>query len=505
MTVTYPPNVQTNLEALAIPNLVPGAEMLGYGFNIFADYSFDSAIKPLFKLGTPANWTAPSGVVYNLPANIPAPGGSSSSASSQAFSSSSEFTSYFQGSASVSGSIGAFSASFSAAYSTSQQNSSSYNWALVQADYLAWHIGISYGPQILRDDVKGDPDWNTLPKQFNPGDEKNVGAFFRFFQKFGTHFISKASVGGTLYYYFAVSTAASYSSKDVETSAMAEFHGLICSTQAQASANWGQCSKNWSQSRQSHAMTVPATTGVIDWVNPLPGSYDQSGNFAAWQTAVVNNPSRCNFSLTPIWALFSGAQADAIQEAYAAYGSNNVSIKATRTGTAVIEVNSKPVVPSGGYPAKPTPSWQVVVLDRKTLAQKLNNFYTFDFNAAGWPDTTLNAMANDLRPYTGSKDYMLITATTDIDAACSPNTSLYATLKSFGGSAGLEQWMAEPNHACSSGNGSAVYALVGAGASVLGCEGFGDTYPGNPTTSTVTINALLLPIGGSFTPTPYTP
>ena len=52
----------------------------------------------------------------------------------------------------MSGSVGAFSGSFSAAYSTSQQNSSDYTWAMIDADYVAWHVGINYSPEIVLDD-----------------------------------------------------------------------------------------------------------------------------------------------------------------------------------------------------------------------------------------------------------------------------------------------------------------------------------------------------------------
>lgn len=501
---SFPKGVVPNAEAQSMPNLVPGAEMLGYGLNIFANYSFDSALSPLFKLGAPANWTAPSDKVYQLPANVPPPGGSSATASAQAFATSSAFASYFQGSASVSGSIGAFSASFSAAYSTSQQDSSTYDWALVEADYLAWHVGINYSPAILLDGVKNDPDW-SLPQTFDPNDEQNTLRFFRFFQKFGTHFISNVSVGGALYYYFAVQTSAHYDSSATEVSASAEFHGLISSTQASANAQWGQCSANWTSNRRSHVVTVPATANAIDWVNPPAGSYDQNGNFAAWKQAVLDNPSRCKFSLMPIWSLFSGSQWVALQTAFAAYASNRVTVRATTAGVATILVNGSPVIPPGGYPAKGTPAWQVVVLDRKTLARKLNKLYTFDFNAGNWPDGTLNTMANDLQPYAGSKEYMLVTATSDLDEGCSPNAALYAMLKSFGADKGLDAWMTRP-HACSGGYGSAVYALVGAGAPVQGCEGFGDTYMSPPYAgNTVIINALLLPLAGSFSPTPYQP
>ncbi len=502
---SYPKNVQPNPEAEAISNLVPGAEIIGYGFNIFGSYSFDNALKPLFDLGEPASWTAPSGTVYQLPAHVSQPGGSSSTATSSTFATSSAFTSYFQGSASVSGSIGAFSASFSSTYDTAQQSQSDYSWALVEADFIAWHISINYSLANVRKDVKEDSDWADLPKTFNASNEENVLAFYNFFTKFGTHFISTVTTGGTLYYYYAISRSSHYSSTAISVSASAEYHGLISNTSAEASAQWGNTAANWTSYRQSHAMTVPAITNVIDWVNPAPGTYDRNGNFAQWKQAVVNNPSRCKFALKPIWDLFSGQQYQALFEAYQSYGNNRVSVLARKIGLAVIVVNGKPMIPDGGYPAANTQAWQLVVLDRKTLAVRLNKIYQFNFNDAQWPDDTLNRMSSDLGPYVGSGTHMLVTATSNLDEACNPNAELYAILKSFGSGAALDTWMTTPNHACSSGPGSAVYALIGSGASVTACEGFGGFYPGFPTTPEISLNALLLPQPGGFLPTPYEP
>jgi hypothetical protein len=506
MPATYPKNVMPNPEAVAMNNLVPGAEIVGYGMNIFGNYSFDAAIRPLFKLGTPQTWVAPSGQPYDLPSNVPTPGGSSSSASASSFATSSEFASYFQGSASVSGSVGAFSGSFSAAYSTSQQNSSDYTWAMIDADYVAWHVGINYSPEIVLDEVKNDPDWKNLPTTFKPNNEENLLAFYRFFQKFGTHFISNVVAGGTLYYYYAVSTAAGYSSTETEVSASAEFNGLICKTKEQANAQWGQCAANWTTSRLSHTVTVPAASDTVNWVNPPEGDYDKNNNFGQWKDNVLRYPSRCKFSLTPIWAVFSGTQWLALQEAYAAYASNRVSIEASRNGGASILVNGSPVVPDGGYPATHVPGWQLAVIDRKSLAVKLSKFYAIDFNQPNWPDPTCNAIAGDLQPFADAKKYMLVAATTAMDDACNPNDNLFSTLRGFGSGIFMDVWMSRPNHGCSSGPGSAVYGLVGAGAVVSGCEGFGDNYPSPamPAT-TVSINALLLPTGNTFTPTPYTP
>ena len=502
------PKFTPSPQAQAMNNLVPGAEIVGYGFDIFGDYSFDSAIKLLFDLGKPSTWTAPSGKKYDLPANVPTPGGSSSSARASYFASASDFVSYFQGSASVSGSVCGFSATFSSAYSTSQQDSSSNSWALVDADVISWHVGINYSPTIVLDEIKNDPDWKALPQTFDPHNRENTLAFFRFFQKFGTHFISNVAVGGSLYYYFSVSRDANYSAEQIEASASAEYHGLICSAQAEAQANWGHCAQGWTENRQSNAVTVPATSGLVDWVNPMNGSYDQGGlGFGKWKQEVTDYPSRCKFSLTPIWALFSGSQWLALQEAFAAYGSNRISVEAYRTGVATILVNDDALIPDGGYPVEGTQGWQLVVLDRKNLQVKLNKFYTMDYTQPNWPDPTCDLMAADIRPYSGGKDHLLIAATSNIDDACSPNTTLDAMFKSFGSGIGLDIWMARPNHGCGCGDSTAVYALVGAGNYVPGCEGFGDYFHVSPLmpATVVNINALLLPTGGNFTPTPYTP
>src|ERR1044072_9382699 len=155
-TTTFPKDVPPSEEAVAIPNLIPGAEMLGYGFNIFKDSSFDSAIQPLLKLGAPKSW-AGKGITYNVPEYVTTPGGSRSDARARAFESGAEFSSYFQSSASVSGSYGAFSTSFSNSYSTEEQNSYSNSWALVEADFHQWSLRLR--ERVVLDNVAADPDW----------------------------------------------------------------------------------------------------------------------------------------------------------------------------------------------------------------------------------------------------------------------------------------------------------------------------------------------------------
>jgi MAC/Perforin domain len=498
---SFPRNVTPNLEAVSIPDLVPGAEMLGYGFNIFGDYSFEAALRPLLTLGPTQPWNAPSGKVYSLPANVNTPGGSSSSADSRSFSSSKEFTSYFQASASVSGSLGAFGGSFGASYSTDQQNNEDYSWALVEADVYSWDVGINYEPDIILPEVLSDADWSGLPQHFDPSDPSNVIAFYQFFQKFGTHFISMVSAGGTLYYYFAVENSAQYSAEQIGVSASAEYHALISSTQVEAQANWGQTAASWTSNRQSHAETVPATPAIVGWVNPLPGSYDTGGSYAEWQDAVTNFPSRANFSLTPIWALFSGSQWSALQAAYAAYGSNRVSVQAAPNRTATMIVNGTPMTPTGDQPTANLPGWQLLVLDSRTLAPQLNRYYTVA-PTVDYPDSTYDKMAADLNPYVGSAAYMLIAATSYMDLEANPNAALYAILKSFGGGPALDRWYAM-QHGCSDASGTAVYALIGTGAAIPGTEGFsGRDDAGFP--MSVNLSALLLPLAdGGFTATPY--
>jgi len=486
-----------------VPNLVPGAEKLGFGYNIFGAYSFDNAMRPLFDLGAPSPWTSPNGTTFNLPANVSTPGGSRSSASAYAFSSMSEFNSYFQRSASVSGSIGAFSASFSTSYSSEQQDSNAYSWALVESDVQAWQLGLNYSSQSLLSNIQSDPDFANLPMQFNPNDRNNVLAFFRFFQKFGTHFISSVMAGGTLYYYFAISTSSSYSSQQVSMSASAEYQGLISSSSAEASLHWGQTAQNWTQNRQSHAVTVPATTGIVNWVNPLQGTYDSSGNFASWVNAVSTNPSRTKFALTPIWQIFSGDQWSALQLAYAAYASNRVTIDAWHDYMYdTMLVNGQPYVPAGGFPQGQPNGWHLVVLDSATLAPQLNKFYVCDKSYPNWPDPMYDQMSADMNPYVGNNNYMLIAATSGIDDGANPNEEFYGILKSFGGGAAIDRWYGNNNHGCSGGNDA--YALVGLGGSSTGVDAFA-SYGDPGTQHDVQVNALLLPIGNSYTPTSYQP
>jgi len=498
--VDYPPTVCPNDQALDIPNLVPGAEILGYGFNIFGPYSFDSAIQPLFNLGdktTPYTYPA-SGITYQVPENVSPPGGSSSSATAHAFSTASEFVDYFQSSASVSGSVGAFSASFSATYSQQQQDSSAYSWALVEGDYYAWHLQLFYSPEILRRNIVSDPDWQDLPCSFTPD---NASQFYNFFQKFGTHFISSVGCGGTLYYYFSVEQESHLNATQISASASAEYQGLIASTEAQANAYWSQCATNWTSSRQSFAQTVPATTGVIDWINPPSGTYDSTGAFADWKTSVVDNPSRANFGLTTIDRVFSGDKAIAIQQAYAAYASNLAHVESYRDRTPTVLINGKPIVPKGGYPTAVTPGWQLVVLDG-TLQTVLDKFYAIDYSQPNWPDPTCRQMADDLIPYAGDREYQLVAVTSYGDEGMSPNEELYGLLKSFGAGALLDAWMSAGAHNCSWGEAIA-YILVGRAGDTAGCEAF--TTERTSTNEGVMVNAFFNPSAGSFTPVPYQP
>jgi hypothetical protein len=394
--------------------------------------------------------------------------------------------------------VGAFSSSFSGTYSQEQQNSSDYSWALVEGDYFAWHLQLSYSPGALLGNIVNDPDWRELPDTFTP---ENASQFYNFFQKFGTHFISSVSCGGTLYYYFSVAQQSGLSSTQIAASASAEYQGLICSGEAAAQAYWSQCATNWTSSRQSFAKTVPATTGVIDWINPPSGSYDNTGAFAGWKTSVVNNPSRSNFVLTTIDRVFSGQKAFAIQKAYEAYASNLAHVESYRDRTPTVLINGRPIVPEGGYPAAVTPGWQLVVLDG-TLQTVLNKFYAIDYSQPNWPDPTCRQMADDLTPYAGDREYQLVAVTSYGDEGMSPNEELYGLLKSFGAGALLDSWMSAGAHHCSWGEAIA-YILVGRAGDTAGCEAF--TTERTSTNEGVMVNAFFNPSAGSFTPIPYQP
>ena len=499
---SLPPGVTPNHDLLAVTNLVPGAELLGYGFNIFGSYDFVSATRPLLALGTPKDWTAPNGTVYDLPANVSA-GGGSASASAYSFNSAQEFTAHFQGSAGVSGSYGAFSASFSTSYQSDQRNTQSYSWALVESKITSWVLNLAYGPGTVRPDVHSDPDFSNLPSQF---DSTTAHLFFALFNKFGTHFISSIDVGGMLYYYLAISRQSSHSANDIRVSATAEYNALVTKVKVEADAQWSRTSANWTENRQSHAVTVPGVSNLVSWVSPGVGTYDSKGEFATWQTQVTNFPVRSAFRLTPISQLFSGPQAVAVQQAYIVYAGTRLFVQANITSDCNIIIGGKTIVPAGGYPV-PVQSgdyvggWQLVVLDRKTLAIRLNSFYALQFaGPLSWPDATCNQMVADLQPYMDAGKYVLIAATARIDAAANPNGALYGVLKSFGAGGQLDNWMTL-EHGCSYGIGSSAYALIGVSGLPGAREGYVSSAISAPPTNSVTLDAFMQPQGdGSFLP-----
>ncbi|HJW96071.1 MAG TPA: MAC/perforin domain-containing protein [Thermoanaerobaculia bacterium] len=483
-------------DAPVVQNLIPGAEMLGYSFNIFSNYSFDSAIRPLLQLGAPTTWNGADGKSFNVPENVGVPGGSYSSARCTTFETGSEFNSYFQSSASVEGSVGAFSASFSTSYSTEQRDSSSYSWALIEADVHSWTLNLQ--KRVLSDDVANDPDWLAVPDNFTPHDDQNVLAFFRFFQKYGTHYIAQVTAGGTLYYYLTVSRSAHYTSHDIQQSAMAEYHGLISSTKVEATRRWGDASSNWTQNRQARAFAVPATTAVLDWVNPPKDSWDEGGQFATWKKEVTERPSRTKFALRPIWDLFSGAKWMSLQLAYQAYANTRISVSASRWQDDTIMISGTPMFLS--QPPDKTGAWQLVLIDSRSLKPVFNKTYSFH-PGPRWPDDTYEKMTADLRPYAGNDAYILAAATSYGDMAETPTTDFYGVLRSFGAGKALDRWYKKQQHGCTLTPGTIAYALVGRGGSATGCEKY--VIVTETDTPGVTVNTFLLPLAGSFYPQEY--
>jgi len=485
-------------------NLVPGAEMLGYGFHIFGDYSFSSATRPLFELGKSKTKKAPNDVKYNIPKNIGGIRGGESSVTAYAFDSATDLANHFQAEAGISGSYGAFSASFSTAYSVDQQNSSSFSYALLEAKVLSWTIWINGTSDILAPDVASDPDWGKLPKTFTPD---NAHLFFAVFAKFGTHYISQVDVGGMLYYYYSISRAASYSQQQITMSASAEYNALIAKGHADAKAQWSQCAKNWTSNRSTRVVTVPSTYS-LPWSSPGSGTWDEQGIFANWEKMVQKYPSSTAFQLVPLSQLFSGKQAEAVQAAFDAYASTRVQLQCNPLAPCTIIIGGMPITPPGGYPpdrsvgGQVVGGYHVVVLDRQSLSVVMNKYYSIVVDSPDWPDPVCDQMANDLRQYTGPQgNAILVVGSCYMDDGSSPNTNLFATLQSFGAGAPLNSWIGDRNHGCSQGEVVA-YGLVGASGSPYGSaiEGYINNHSG-PNGTLVRLNVHLQPRpNGAFVP-----
>ncbi len=321
--------------------LVPGYALIGLGFNGFSSYD-ENATKGMGRLFNPGtagmdSWTNPvSGKVYTVPSNINVNPVEERESQTSVFDSRTELTEFFRAEAGVQGSYLSFSASLDASYESISKSLSEYVFGIANAFTSGYELSILEATrQHLAPELLEDPDYKDLPLTYAP---ENRAKFFRFFERFGTHFVASVQMGGRIYYESWIKKSYGYNKKAVDSNLKLEFKGVF---KAKGSVDWNKVSENWVNSRE---VRIRATGGDEEILNIL-GAPAKGESFAPrynkWVGSVGSRPAAVRFSLTGIEQIFSGAQHDAIREASKDYLSQTLRVQ-NQQNSATIQVNGRP-------------------------------------------------------------------------------------------------------------------------------------------------------------------
>ncbi|MGN6110945.1 MAG: MAC/perforin domain-containing protein, partial [Kofleriaceae bacterium] len=180
---------------------IPGSNVIGWGFNIFGTYSSASRTQQLFAMRDEGKYWTYGPTDYLVPENLSVEATSESTGQSYVFENRTEVEQFFSVKANVKGSYGAFSGEFEASYEQRNVSDTDYIYAMYQLSHHSWRLDLLDRTQTaLAPWVVGDPDWQ-VPATF---DQSTASRFYRFFEKYGTHFVSSVQVGYRLYFSQAV-------------------------------------------------------------------------------------------------------------------------------------------------------------------------------------------------------------------------------------------------------------------------------------------------------------
>lgn len=408
-------------------DMVPGStSILGWGFNIFGEYSATSKLRQLLDFTkSGAHPEIVNGAQYMVPNSVSAGESHDFSGSATFFSSKEEVSKYFSAKAGISGGYAGFKGSLKAGYTSDELNTTEFNYCIFDGQKLSYPLNIN-NPDIslLADSVLADADYHAMAAAAATGfDKNNPTPFYNFFLKYGTHFVYEVEMGGSLYYYAAVNKSYSKSSQDISVKASFEYNGLF-NAEAKAKADWNNLDEKWVQNRQ---MQLVITGGSVNFPSTSDVAFGTNMNDAynQWLADVDTNPSPMGFKLYPMSALFSGSQAAAINDALEHFIAGQISISLERN-QAMVAINGESIdtsmyqsvmtkEPSGNFVRMF--SYLALVVDRitgkvvDTVSVLSESGWTWLYNNGETnpaPPTASATVPPQLSKYEGKEQYLLI-------------------------------------------------------------------------------------------------
>jgi hypothetical protein len=313
----------------------------------------------------------------------------------------------------------------------------------------------------------------ALPSSFSSDTQ---GAFFRFFDRYGTHYVSQVKVGGRLYYYVAVAKSFLKNTEKIGTDVTLEFNALLVSGKAQSKAEWSTLTKAWTQNRTVH---IEAVGGAPDTLLLAAPEFDdnRSAIFSKWVDSIKSDPATIDFELRPITALFPAEQSEVIEQAMNAYFADNLLVVESRSSNLPFPEPPKPthlpVVTLGSsirpdVPPRHNFGFQLVVLkpEADNYSVFLNKYYSIDLYLTNDYTAIYSQMLTDLlRGGYTQAGFLIVLASFNWSWQAPPTSDFYAFLRSAGAGSALQSWMDGAQNPGSINSQDSLYILIGATAS----------------------------------------
>ncbi|MCX6178749.1 MAG: MAC/perforin domain-containing protein [Chlorobiales bacterium] len=409
---------------MAIP--IPGGDILGYGFDVFGRYDASSKKSPLFNIqyDPSKQWQG-----FLLPQNASFDSSSSHYGTSYSFNSRSEVEQHFATKVGITGKYNMFNGEFSASYSQTVKQDQEYQYGLMEAFSQFWSLDLKdRSAGALADWVTNDPDFKNLPTQYTA---ENRYLFFRFFDKYGTYFVTGVNVGARLFYTCSVLKNHQYSEQEVKTKIKAEYNAVFIKVGAEAEAEWKKIGQQWSDARSVSVNALGGNNSIL--IALAPGFPDNfSTYYKSWLDSCQAMPSTIDFRLASMDTLFSGNKAQAVKSAMDAYTKARIYAE-SKTGTCVIYFNGQPILPAGSGEVV---GMQLAVLDRQSLDVVFSKSYNASFYNTN--QMYLNALS-DIKHLRNSK-HIFAFCTWSMLGICLPPKDFYDFLVDCGAGYGLESW-----------------------------------------------------------------
>ena len=408
---------------------IPGAASLGYGFDVYGQYSDKSKKLPLFNMVYDGKQTYND---YLVPLNVNVDGIRRTYGDSTYVDNRKKIEEFFSSNLKVSAKYGFFSGQFEASYSMSNKSDVSYQFGLVVSYSQLYALDLKdRSENALAEWVKNDPDYKNIPDQFT---DNNRLLFFRFFDKYGIYYMPRVVVGSRLYYSSMIKKEYKYTTTEAEAKLKLEYKAIF-SGSADAQATWKQVGESWSSQREVKIEAVGGSNEMLEVLMPGYGANHEIA-FNAWLKSAQQKPAVIDFDLKPVSEIFSAQKAAAVEAAINAYVLHKLFLE-SKTGSCLIAFNGEPILPPASGDSKML-GYQLAAISRSELKPAFRRSYaTFEY----WRYESLyDQMLADIQPFNNPQYIIAFTAFTNFSQNA-PTKPFADFLESCGAGWELDHWL----------------------------------------------------------------